>query len=101
MDEQTISAQISLYPLRPEHLDSVIQDAIALWQQRGLAVWPGIMSTVIAGKPQEIWDAARAAFDLAVARCETVMVVTLSNACPLPADDAAPQSAALPPQHTS
>lgn len=84
MSASDISAQVSLYPLRPEHLDGVIGDAIALWQQRGLSVWPGAMSTVVAGEPQAVWDALRDAFALATGRCETVMVVTLSNACPVP-----------------
>ena len=84
MSDQSISAQVSLYPLRPEHLDSVINDAINLWQQRELGVWPGAMSTVVAGEPQAVWDALRDAFALATQRCETVMVVTLSNACPVP-----------------
>ncbi len=85
MSLSNISAQVSLYPLRPEHLNSTINDAISLWQQRGLSVWPGAMSTIIAGDPQVVWDALRDALALATDRCETVMVVTLSNACPLPA----------------
>ncbi len=84
MSATDISAQVSLYPLRPEHLDAVIRDAISLWQQRGLSVWPGAMSTVVAGESQAVWDALRDAFALATERCATVMVVTLSNACPLP-----------------
>jgi uncharacterized protein YqgV (UPF0045/DUF77 family) len=96
MSASDISAQVSLYPLRPEHLDAVICDAIGLWQQRGLSVWPGAMSTVVAGEPQAVWDALHDAFALATERCETVMVVTLSNACPVlpttPPDPAASSS---------
>lgn len=83
MSASDISAQVGLYPLRPEHLDAVISEAIGLWQQRGLSVCPGVMSTVVAGEPQAVWDALRDAFALATERCEAVMVVTLSNACPV------------------
>ncbi len=92
MNTPVISAQVSLYPLRPEHLDAVIRDAIRLWQQRRLDVWPGAMSTMIAGEPQAVWDALREGFALASERCEAVMVVTVSNACPIPTNFAASSS---------
>ncbi|MGQ9890156.1 MAG: YkoF family thiamine/hydroxymethylpyrimidine-binding protein [Aggregatilineales bacterium] len=82
MNTLVISAQVSLYPLQPQHLGAVIRDAISLWQQRNLDVWPGTMSTIVAGDQDAVWNALRDAFALATERCETVMVVTVSNACP-------------------
>ena len=79
-----ISAQVSLYPLRHEYLNSVIDAAISLWCQRKLTVVPGAMSTLIAGEEAEVWAALRAAFAHAAQQCETIMVVTVSNACPSP-----------------
>lgn len=40
------------------------------------------MSTLIAGDEAAVWEALRAAFAAAAANGETVMVVTVSNACP-------------------
>ncbi|MCS6940376.1 MAG: YkoF family thiamine/hydroxymethylpyrimidine-binding protein [Roseiflexaceae bacterium] len=77
-----LTAQVSLYPLRQEHLSPAIDAALALWRERGLDVQPGAMSTLIAGDEETVWEALRAAFAAAAASGETVMVVTVSNACP-------------------
>ncbi|ABU56842.1 YkoF family thiamine/hydroxymethylpyrimidine-binding protein [Roseiflexus castenholzii] len=77
-----LTAQVSLYPLRQEHLSPAIDAALALWRERGLDVRPGAMSTLIAGEEATVWEALRAAFAAAAACGETVMVVTVSNACP-------------------
>ncbi|GIV99648.1 YkoF family thiamine/hydroxymethylpyrimidine-binding protein [Roseiflexus sp.] len=77
-----LTAQVSLYPLRQEHLSPAIDAALALWRERGLDVRPGAMSTLIAGEEETVWEALRAAFAAAAACGETVMVVTVSNACP-------------------
>lgn len=77
-----LTAQVSLYPLRQEHLSPAIDAALALWRERGLDVQPGAMSTLIAGDEASVWEALRAAFAAAAASGETVMVVTVSNACP-------------------
>lgn len=79
-----LTAQVSLYPLRQEHLSPAINAALAIWRDRGLDVHPGPMSTLIAGNEETVWDALRAAFAAAAANGETVMVVTVSNACPWP-----------------
>ena len=44
------------------------------------------MSTLVWGEADVVFAALRAAFDQAAAVGDTVMTVTLSNACPLPAD---------------
>jgi uncharacterized protein YqgV (UPF0045/DUF77 family) len=77
-----LTAQVSLYPLRQDHLSPAIDAALALWRERGLDVQPGSMSTLIAGDEAAVWEALRAAFAAAAANGETVMVVTVSNACP-------------------
>ncbi len=79
-----LTAQVSLYPLRQEHLSPAIDAALARWRERGLEVQPGAMSTLIAGDEAAVWEALRDAFAAATAYGETVMVVTVSNACPWP-----------------
>jgi uncharacterized protein YqgV (UPF0045/DUF77 family) len=79
-----IAAQVSLYPLRTERLGPVIDRAIAAFERHGLVVQPGAMSTVIAGDGDAVFAALRDAFDAATADGEAVMVVTISNGCPVP-----------------
>lgn len=79
-----LTAQVSLYPLRQEHLSPPIDAALALWRERGLEVQPGTMSTLIAGDEATLWEALREAFTAATAYGETVIIVTVSNACPWP-----------------
>jgi uncharacterized protein YqgV (UPF0045/DUF77 family) len=79
-----VSAQVSLYPLRQEHLGPAIAAVVDRLRVAGLAVWEGPMSTVVAGELDTVWAGLRDAFAAAAARGETVLVVTLSNACPVP-----------------
>ena len=77
-----LNAQVSIYPLRQQHLSPAIDAALAIWRERELDVQPGAMSTLIAGDETTVWEALRAAFAAATALGETVMVITVSNACP-------------------
>lgn len=79
---RSVSAQISLYPLRQESLSAVIDPLIEALVRSGLDVQPGTMSTVVAGDLDAVFAALRDVFRDASDRGETVMVVTLSNACP-------------------
>jgi len=79
-----VTAQVSLYPLRQEHLGPVITAAITRFRAAGLSVWEGPMSTVIAGELDTVCTALRDAFAVATAEGEAVLVVTLSNGCPVP-----------------
>jgi len=78
-----VAAQVSLYPLRRAHLSPTIDKALAVFQERGLEVTPGPMSTMIAGDEEAVFGALKDAF-LAASGEELVMVVTVSNACPVP-----------------
>ena len=79
-----LTAQVSLYPLRQEHLAPHIETAVAAWRACGLRVEPGVMSTLLAGEGETLWTALHNAFAAAAAKGETVMVITVSNACPCP-----------------
>ena len=79
-----LTAQVSLYPLRQEHLRPAIEAATNIWRSRGLEVQPGAMSTLLAGDGDRLWAALRDAFAAVSGEGETVMVVTVSNACPWP-----------------
>lgn len=79
-----ISAQISLYPLKQAVIDQSINETVQIFKDFGLEVIPGAMSTVIAGSEELIWRAVQNAFRVATRHGETVMTLTISNACPWP-----------------
>jgi len=79
-----IAAQVSLYPLRQDHLSPAIGELVGAFQEHGLEARMGPMSTLVWGNDEEVFAALKEGFRRAAARGEIVMVVTLSNACPLP-----------------
>jgi uncharacterized protein YqgV (UPF0045/DUF77 family) len=82
-----VSAQVSLYPLGQSSLGPAIEAALQAFGARGLDYRVGSMSTLVAGEAEAVFEALRDAFQTAAAHGGTVMVLTVSNACP-----------ALPPQ---
>lgn len=79
-----ITAQVSLYPLRQESLSQLIEEALKTFQAYGLQVEPGAMSTLLTGEDVTIFAALQKAFHRAAEQGHVVLVVTFSNACPLP-----------------
>ena len=78
-----ISAQVSLYPLRETHLSPALDDALRIFRDNGLDVSPGDMSTVVSGEDEALFAAIKDVFRKTSERGDVVMVVTLSNACPV------------------
>ena len=83
----TISAQVSLYPLRQSNLAPAIDAARETFRTHGLDATTATMSTVVAGEADTVFDALKASFQSAAAVGDIVMVVSVSNCCPLPAVD--------------
>jgi len=79
-----VSAQVSLYPLRQASIELPIREAVRVFRERGLETRMGAMSTLVWGEEQAVFAALQEAFHRAAERGDTVMAVTLSNACPLP-----------------
>jgi uncharacterized protein YqgV (UPF0045/DUF77 family) len=79
-----VTAQVSLYPLRQESLAPVIGETLQIFQESALEVEPDTMSTLLVGDETTIFDALQEAFHQAAEQSQVVMVVTFSNACPLP-----------------
>jgi uncharacterized protein YqgV (UPF0045/DUF77 family) len=77
-----ISAQVSLYPLRTESVGPVIDEVVGILRGPGVETQMGEMSTVVWGEERAVFAALQEAFHRAAAQGDTVMVVTLSNACP-------------------
>jgi uncharacterized protein YqgV (UPF0045/DUF77 family) len=78
-----VSCQFALYPLGQTHLGPAIEVALSALLARGLSVEPGPMSTLVRGPAEEVLAGVAEAF-LAAADGATVLVATLSNACPVP-----------------
>jgi tRNA-Thr(GGU) m(6)t(6)A37 methyltransferase TsaA len=79
-----IAAQVSLYPLRQDTLSPVIDEALQIFHEHGLDVAPGAMSSVITGDDATVFAALQEAFRRVAGQGHVVMVVTFSNACPIP-----------------
>jgi tRNA-Thr(GGU) m(6)t(6)A37 methyltransferase TsaA len=79
-----LTAQIALYPLRQPSLSSAIDTAQRIFRDHGLEVEPGPMSTLVSGDSATVFRALQTAFEAAAQQAETVLVATLSNACPVP-----------------
>jgi uncharacterized protein YqgV (UPF0045/DUF77 family) len=79
-----IAAQVSIYPLRQPSLAPMIDTALQVFQDHGLDVQPGAMSSLVTGDDKALFAGLREAFARATEQGEVVMVVTVSNACPVP-----------------
>jgi uncharacterized protein YqgV (UPF0045/DUF77 family) len=78
------SAQVSLYPLRQEHLAPAIETVRVTLEGHGLSPQVGAMSTTVTGESGAIFAALAQAFAQAAAGGHVVMTITVSNACPVP-----------------
>lgn len=79
-----ITAQISLYPLRQVSIGPPIREAVRVFGQHELETRIGEMSTLVWGEEGAVFAALQEAFHRAAEGGDTVMTVTLSNACPSP-----------------
>ena len=79
----SVSAQISLYPLRQQELSPGIDALCLALEREGLDVQVGPMSTLVAGESSRLFAALREGFEDAAAGGPVAMVVTVSNACPV------------------
>ena len=78
-----ISAQVSLYPLRQDHLSPAIREMQDALTAAGLDITPGPMSTLVTGDGAAVFDALKISFLRAAATGHVVMTATISNACPV------------------
>jgi len=77
-----LSAQISLYPLGQSDLSRAISRAVSIHREHNLEVSPGAMSSLVSGDDEALLSAIKDIFRKSSEQ-GMVMVVTLSNACPI------------------
>ena len=83
---RTISAQVSLYPLRQKEIKTRIRETVHIFRECGLKTRIGEMSTLVWGEEEILFSALQEAFHQAAELGDTVMTITVSNACPLPGE---------------
>lgn len=79
-----ITAQVSLYPLRQDNLSPSINAVVQALDKDGVESQTGAMSTLVWGDDEKVFPALMDAFRKAADIGETVMILTISNACPWP-----------------
>lgn len=78
-----VSAQISVYPLRQEHVSPAVDAVRRALADRGLQPQLGPMSTLVTGEAATVFAAVQEAFGRTAASGQVVMTLTVSNACPV------------------
>lgn len=79
----SVSAQFALYPLRASHISPTLETALDAARASGVDIEMGRMSSTMEGSIDQVFEALRAAFEITSASGDTVLVVTVSNACPV------------------
>jgi uncharacterized protein YqgV (UPF0045/DUF77 family) len=92
LEMKIITAQVSLYPLGQQAIGPPVRDVVRAFQQRGLNARMDEMSTLVWGEEHAVFKGLQESFHRATAHGDTVMAVTISNACPEPAEQISPQS---------
>jgi uncharacterized protein YqgV (UPF0045/DUF77 family) len=75
-----VHAQLSVYPLRQEHLTPAIATVDKVLAAHGLQHEVGPLSTYVTGDSAALFTALREAFDRDAAQGEVVMSVTVAKA---------------------
>lgn len=77
-----IQAELSLYPLKTDLIESPVRNFIKELSKSGVSVVPGQMSTLVAGESEEVFRVVGECFEKACGTDKMVLVVKFSNACP-------------------
>ena len=77
-----IQAEVSLYPLRTRDLSEPIDTFCRCLRQYDLRVDSRMMSTVVSGDSDTVFEAVKRAFSSVAQEHQVVMTAKLSNACP-------------------
>jgi len=85
-----VSVQFSIYPLREAHLSPAINEAVDILKSFGLDVMVGSMSSVTYGDSEIVFKAFQKVYDEVALNSHVVLIMTLSNACPVPVKESPP-----------
>ncbi len=79
-----VEAQFSIYPLRESKLSPAINKAIEIVKSYGLPVEEGSMTSITYGESEKVFSAMRKVMEKVGENRHLVLIVTFSNACPVP-----------------
>ncbi len=77
------SMEISLYPLKTRDIGPTITKFISILEADGCSVEPGSMSTLIVGENDLLFNSLRRAYEAVASENSVVVIVKISNACPV------------------
>ncbi|CCC57903.1 MULTISPECIES: YkoF family thiamine/hydroxymethylpyrimidine-binding protein [Caloramator] len=75
-----ICAEVTIYPLKHNNPESVINNSIRVLQNENVDYKVGSISTHLHGREEDVWRSLKEMFDTAQEAGEVNMVVTISNA---------------------
>ena len=81
-----VQAEVSLYPLRSRSMSQPIRRFCEALAKRGLRIETSGMSSSLAGELTQVFDGLKSALEEVGQDHEVVLVVKVSNACPLGSD---------------
>ena len=79
-----IQAEVSLYPLKELDIATDINDFLNQLKSTGLDVEFGRMSSIVSGELPLVFDGLKEAFQKTADNSQSVLIIKISNACPLP-----------------
>lgn len=79
-----VSVQFSVYALRDIHLSPAIEKAAKILRESNLPITVGSMSSVTYGNSETVFKAFQKIYDALAADYHIVIMMTVSNACPVP-----------------
>ena len=82
-----VSVQFSVYPLREMHLSLAIKKTVEILKSFGLSVEVGLMSSIAYGESEIVFKAFQKVYEEVAPNSHIVLIITLSNACPVPAKE--------------
>ena len=77
-----VQAEVSLYPLRTEHLSKPIDKFINSLRQHGIEVEIGHLNTRLTGDSGAVFTGLSQAFEEAAKDYDVIIDIKISNACP-------------------
>ena len=77
-----IQAELSLYPLRTEHIGNIISRFADELRANGIKPETSAMSTVVKGECRAVFAAVERAFEACGDKADIVLIFKASNACP-------------------
>ncbi len=78
-----IQAEVSVYPLGTDKIGELVNNFIDELKNSGLVFSSGPMSTILSGDADSVFDSLREAFKNIALDNQTMLIMKISNACPV------------------